>query len=309
MTTESTSLSTCVSTLRITTLRIITLGSTHVWVGQLETPLEANFHSEPARGLFFYLLSHPEGRSKTEIFEELWGEDESPSVNNRFRVTLHRIRAALGGTDTLTEQYGRYQLSQKVMACSDLYQFYQHLGRADHAHQTGAEGNKTRLLELQKAIKIYLGDFLLGIDADWVAQTREEHKTAYVRALLELSLLYCEHGECASTVGALARALRADPYIGENYHQKLMTCLSVVEDKYASIEHYRRFIHFLRSELQDTPMRETVALAERIKGGEAICKRKLEPFVALEEHMTDNCPFTPDGRCNNPFSELQMQMM
>ncbi len=293
------------------TLHINTLGKTHVWVDQLE----ANFHSEPAKGLFFYLLSHPEGRSKAEIFEELWNENESPSVNNRFRVTLHRIRAALGSTDTLTEQYGRYQLSQEVMACSDLYQFYQHLGCADRVDRATPLGNKTRLLELQKAIRLYTGDYLLGIDADWVAQTREEHKTAYVRALLELSLLYCEHGQCASTVGALARALRADPYIGENYHQKLMTCLSVVEDKYAAIEHYRRFIHFLRSELQDTPMNETVALAERIKGGEAICKRKLEPFVALEEHMTDNCPFTPDGRCNNPFSQLvpselvQMHMM
>ena len=79
-----------------------------------------------------------------------------------------------------------------------------------------------------------------------------------------------------------------------------MTCLSVVEGKYAAIEHYRRFLGFLREELEDTPMSETRDLAERIKGGESICNRKL----GIDTHLTLNCPLTSDGSCPGVFGEL-----
>ncbi|GEM45536.1 AfsR/SARP family transcriptional regulator [Deinococcus cellulosilyticus] len=275
------------------TLKIRTLGQVHVQLGDQE----AQFHSEPARALLFYLLSFVEGRSKSEILHDLWDEEESPAVNNRFRVTLHRIRTALGVSDGVHEQYGRYQISREVLQSSDLFHFYTHLSQAEHL--TG----QPRLKELQKALSYYTGNYLEGMDQEWVQQAREEHRTAYVRALLELSMLYCTEGQCEDTVHALFRALKADPFIGENYHQKLMTCLSVVEDRYAAIEHYRRFIHFLKNELQDTPMKDTVSLAQRIKDGEAICKRKHEGD-AQEASMTSNCPFTPSGQCPEFFLDL-----
>lgn len=275
------------------TLKIRTLGQIQV---QLDGQ-EAQFHSEPARALLFYLLSFVEGRSKAEILHDLWDEEESPQVNNRFRVTLHRIRTALGAPDGIKEQYGRYQISREVLQSSDLYHFYVHLSQAEHC------SGKERLQELQKALSFYTGNYLDGMDHEWVQQAREEHKTAYVRALLELSMLYCHEGQCEDTVHALFRALKSDPFIGENYHQKLMTCLSVVEDRYSAIEHYRRFIHFLKNELEDTPMQDTVALAQRIKDGEAICKRKHEDAPS-ESEMTHNCPFTPTGQCPEFFMDL-----
>ncbi|GGJ28501.1 AfsR/SARP family transcriptional regulator [Deinococcus roseus] len=282
----------------MTHLSIRTLGQAHIKMGDQQ----AQFHSEPARELFFYLLSFVEGRSKTEILRDLWGEEESPTVNNRFRVTLHRVRNALGTPDSIQEQYGRYRVSHEVLSQSDLYQFYIHLQLSEH--HTGRE----RLKILQQALSCYNGNYLEGFQQDWVFQAREEHKTAYVRALLELSMLYCTEGQCEATVHALFRALKSDPFIGENYHQKLMTCLSVVEDRYAAIEHYRRFLHFLKNELQDTPMRDTVQLAERIKDGEAICKRLQNPGDT-EPGMTDRCPFTSSGDCPGilqaePFADL-----
>ena len=41
--------------------------------------------------------------------------------------------------------------------------------------------------------------------------------------------------------------------------------------KYAAVEHYRRYASFLRSDLSDTPMNETTALAGRIKNDVSPC--------------------------------------
>jgi two-component SAPR family response regulator len=270
-------------------LAINTLGKSEVLVDGIP----AEWHAQAAQELFFYLLSHVEGCSKEEILEQLWGLEPDPSSNNRFRVTVHRVRTALGRSDALQEEYGRYRLSSEVLMATDVHQLYLTLEQANHTSEPAV---RQRLY--QHVLNLYHGDYLPGEHADWAREAREEYKSAYVRAALELSLIHCDHGSCDAAVGALVRALKADPFIGENYHQKLMTCLSVVEGKYASIEHYRRFLSFLREELDDTPMGETKDLAERIKAGESICNRR------PDEHLTLNCPLTSDGSCPGVFGEL-----
>ena len=273
------------------TLEVFSLGRAEVRIDGLP----ADWHAQAARELFFYLLSTPEGASKAQVLERLWGLEVNSSASNRFRVTVHRVRAALGRNDAIIENLGRYRLSTGVLEQTDLHRFYSLLERANRATEHAA-----RLAFYQQALSAYSGEYLPSENGDWVLEAREEHKAAYVRASLEVSLLHCDHGSCDAAVGALVRALRADPFIGENYHQKLMTCLSVVEGKYAAIEHYRRFIGFLRSELSDSPMTETRDLAERIKGGESICKREF----GKDAPMTRNCPLTPDGSCPGVFGDL-----
>jgi DNA-binding SARP family transcriptional activator len=273
----------------MSSLTIKTLGRNEVLVDNIP----AEWHAQVAQELFFYLLSHVEGCSKEEILEQLWNLEPDPSSNNRFRVTVHRVRTALGRPDSILEEYGRYRLSNEVLIATDVHQLYLTLEQANH---TSEPLERQRLY--QHVLNLYHGDYLPGEHAEWARAAREEYKSAYVRAALELSLIHCDHGSCDAAVGALARALRADPFIGENYHQKLMTCLSVVEGKYASIEHYRRFLGFLREELDDTPMEETKDLAERIKSGESICNRD------LKNHLTHHCPLTPDGSCPGVFGEL-----
>lgn len=56
-----------------------------------------------------------------------------------------------------------------------------------------------------------------------------------------------------------------------------MACLSMTRDRFAAIEHYRRYRHFLANEVGDTPMHDTELLAERIKAGERLCEHT--PFM------------------------------
>lgn len=247
-------------------LQVRTLGRVEVLVAGRP----AIWHAHTAEELFFYLLSYPEGKSKAEILESLWGLDPDPAANNRFRVTLFRVRSALQNPAAVQEDHGRYRLSEAILQSSDLYRFYQALAEGQRASCETA-----RLEAYQKAIALYQGDYLPGFANNWVSEAREEHRAAYVQALLDVALIYQDHSDWGKAAWYIQQALKKDPYLGENYHQRLMWCLAAAGDRYGAIEHYRRFVKFLREELGDTPMPETQALAEHIKRSQPLEQRSL----------------------------------
>ena len=267
-------------------LSIRTLGHAEVNLGG--QPVQ--WRAESARTLFFYLLTFPGGKSRTEIINALWDAEPDALLSNRFRVVVHRARAALGAKDRLLEEHNRYRLSAEVLSASDIQAFSAEL------EQTKLDPlPATKTLALEHLLNTYQGDYLPLETAEWAQQGREEHRAVYVQAQVELSQLQCEAGACASSVESLAQAVRADPYMGENHHQRLMSCLSMVEDRYAATEHFRRFVSFLHREVNDSPMPETLELAERIKGGEHICQRQVHD---AEPPGTHHCPFSADQTCH-----------
>ncbi|WP_084542139.1 AfsR/SARP family transcriptional regulator [Calidithermus chliarophilus] len=260
-------------------LQVRTLGEAEVWLEG--RPVQ--WRADSARLLFFYLLAHPEGRSREQILEALWDAAPDAGANNRFRVTVHRIRVALGWPGAVLEEHGRYRLAPEVLRASDVGAFYQALERAGRA-----EAPQARLRGYQRALELYRGEFLPQEGAEWAGETREQVRAAYVQAELALSRLFCGLHQCPASVAALARALHADPYLGEDQHQRLMGCLNAVEGKYAAIEHYRRFLHFLREELGDSPMPETLELAEHLKRDEAVYWPGPEPGTRVGTDF--DCP-------------------
>jgi two-component SAPR family response regulator len=277
-------------------LKILTLGQGEVLVhGQ-----PAKWHSDSARALFFYLLSHPDGKSREEIIDAIWNSSPSAAINNRFRVTMCRLRNALGWRESIAESHSRYQLDPAVLEASDSHEFYVLIDQAQHERNWAL-----RLEGYEQAFVLYVGDYLPFETSTWVLKIRNEHNAAFARAKIAVSLLHCNQGLCQSSVGVLVSALDHDPFLGENHHQKLMSCLSVVEGKFAAIEHYRRFLAFLNSDIKDTPMPETVVLAARIKGGERICLRALHQAnlpIKLQN------PFVPDFHIQ-PLPMLEQRVL
>ncbi|WP_181391996.1 AfsR/SARP family transcriptional regulator [Deinococcus irradiatisoli] len=257
-----------------------------------------HWESGAARDVLHYLLCFPAGRRREELLSDLWNTDDERGGKNRFRVTLHRLRAALARPDAVIEDDGRYALHPEVLGASDVGRFYSALSRFERAGDP-----QQRRAALEQATGLYRGDFLSGQTAGWVNEAREEHQAAYVRANLELSLLRCDARECQASAQSLASALHTDPFVGENYHQRLMACVSRVEGKYAATEHYRRFAAFLSEQLGDTPMPETVDLAQRIKCGEAPCFLETAPHQGLAQPVAGLCPLLPGSRCSQALSE------
>ncbi|THF69177.1 response regulator receiver protein [Deinococcus sp. Arct2-2] len=249
-----------------------------------------------ARNLLFFLLSFPEGRGRHDIALALWPDDDeaSPVVSARFRVALHRLRAALGDIGSVIGERERYRLSPEVLAASDVHT----LSAAEHV-----QGAEPRQAALQQAVMAYRGEYLPDHRAEWAITAREQHKATYVRAALERAMQHCVASQCGLAIGHLAQALSTDPLIGENYHQDLMTCLANVESHYSAVEHYRRFIKFLRDDLSDTPMLETVTLAERLKAGDLICPHKIGTHAPCTKHLIPKLGSEADGAEIRPETE------
>lgn len=224
----------------------------------------------PARSaeeLLWYLHAHPQGRYRHDILAQLWDLEDTPAAANRFRVALHRLRSTLGRPDAVVEERGRYTLHADLQAASDTYALH----RALDASRNMTEPRQQEEL-LRQALASADGEYLPHLQGEWVEAARSQHRSAVVEGHLALSLLHCAARECPLAALSLVRAAETDPLIGEDHHQRLMVCLTMTRDKYAAIEHYRRYRHFLAEEVGDTPMQDTVDLAERLKADARPCE-------------------------------------
>ncbi|GGJ52875.1 AfsR/SARP family transcriptional regulator [Deinococcus roseus] len=237
-------------------LEVQTLGITRVLVNGNEP----QWHAQGAREVFFYLLSHPAGRTRDQVVREVWNVEPGTLINTRFRVTVFRIRQALHAQDSVLEEHGVYHLNDLIVQVSDVQRFRAGLKDVRHHTDPGLQ-----MQGLKDTLEHYQGLYLCELSSDWVLGIRADLQAKQARALLHLARLLCERLECKSSIAARQQALHADPYLGEHHHQDLMRCMSQMYSKFDAIEHYRRFVLLLKMEVQDTPMPETVQLAEDIK--------------------------------------------
>ncbi|MDO4245615.1 MAG: BTAD domain-containing putative transcriptional regulator [Deinococcus sp.] len=238
-------------------------------LGQADVLLDGQSVVWPARSaeeLMWFLHAHPEGKYRHDIVAQLWELEDTPAAANRFRVALHRLRTALGRPDAVVEQAGRYLLHPEVVATSDTYALHRALREAQQVDSPHAREEL-----LRQALASAEGEYLPHLQGEWVEAARQQHRSVIVAGYLTLAELHCAARECPLAAQALVRAAGHDPLIGEDHHQRLMACLSMTRDKYAAIEHYRRYRYFLANEVGDTPMPDTEELAERIKAGEKLC--------------------------------------
>lgn len=254
-------------------LRITSLGTGTVKL----SGREVSWPSTASRNLFFLLLSGAQGYSRSEIIQRLALHSEADEGHNHFKVTLYRLRRALGDPEAVVEQDHRLRLAARYHERSDLF-LYREALRAGKQAGTRAE----RLRHYTHALSLYAGDFLPENPAEWAEEVRASLHTAHVRTLLEVTFLHCDGLECHAAVRHLAGALNMDPLLGENYQQNLITCLCLTKDSHSAVTHYRRYLRFIQHEIGDSPMPETVDLVERIKNG--------QPYPARHIGSSLPCP-------------------
>jgi two-component SAPR family response regulator len=137
----------------------------------------------------------------------LWGLDPNPAAN---RVTLHRVRTALGYPEAILEDHHSYRLAPEVLEASDLYDFYRDIAEARRA---GSQGE--RLKAYRRANRSYSGDYLPQLATNRVGQAHEEQRAAYVRVLLEVALVHLGQRDWHPAADFLRRAVYTDPKAGE----------------------------------------------------------------------------------------------
>jgi two-component SAPR family response regulator len=156
-----------------------------------------DWDSLKALELMFYLLEHRSGVTTYEVAEALWPGKSEAKASSSFHTTLYRLRKVMGG-ELVESANRRYYLRKGFRIEYDVDQ-YRELAQRARDSGTGEA--------LERAVRAYGGNFLLGFDSSWVEDIRQGLHTE------QLSLLQ----------GAAERALERADLEAATRHFQAMT--------------------------------------------------------------------------------------
>ncbi len=181
-----------------TLLEVRALGSGHVFLNG--KPL-ANWDGELPRNLFFYFIDRGMA-TRPQIFESFWPDLPVHEATNVFHVTKRKINEILG-MDLTQYSGGFYRIAPEIDLVYDVSLF------KDLMQRSAVETKFAAQDLLARAIWLYKGDFLIGIDSQtnpWVQSRRHELSQLYGESLFAQGKLTEQAGDIPTALGLFIRA-------------------------------------------------------------------------------------------------------
>jgi len=174
-----------------------------------------------AKALLAWYLCRPEGASAEQAVDALWPDTPPEAVLRQFWRALGDLRAGLRGpggeTPEVLEKSGeRYRPAPGEIAC-DLWELQAALGAAARA-----EDDEAARQALCRAVEVYRGDLLDGMEDPWVEPVRQDLHRRALDAHLRLAELEEAASRPDAAVATLEQAIELDGYAEEPY-RRLMT--------------------------------------------------------------------------------------
>jgi len=246
-------------------LRVTTLGPVEVAVDGVALDPDS-FGSRKARELLFLLLCRPDGCTREQVGLAFWPDASPADVKNRFHVTLHRLRKALGHPEWIRTVEDRYSIKPEVRVEFDAARFEREVVAALRAMRAPGAAAPERL---GATLALYRGDFLEQEGAgDWHLEIRDRLRRLCVDGHLAQGDLLM-HAERFAEAAAAYRALLARDPLHEPAYRRLMECCARIGQRTEALRQYDRLALLLRDELDAAPDAETTALYERLQQGAA----------------------------------------
>ncbi len=242
---------------------------------------ELNFRSERERALLAYLAVEADGSHRRDAIATLfWPDTDEKQSRNNLRVTLHRLRQALGSVNGGTEllQVSRNEL--QFVPDDDVFVDFRALtaviektNKHDHTRRHHCA---VCIEELEGIVPYYRGEFLKGFSlkdselfAEWVRTRQQRLHSQILHALHDLAAFHLENGNFSQARHFANRQLELEPW-REEAHRQLMAILASSGERTAALNQYEICCTLLEKELGIDPSEETVALYEQIRRGESL---------------------------------------
>ncbi|QSX77001.1 AfsR/SARP family transcriptional regulator [Agrilutibacter solisilvae] len=117
--------------------------------------------------------------------------------------------------------------------------------------------------QLRDGVALYKSDILLDLTDDWALRQREKHRRHYLNALGRLMQLATIRREYALGIG-YAQAILDSDALREDVHRDLMQLFVLNGQRAQALRQFEHCRELLRRELAIQPMRETLAVYQRI---------------------------------------------
>jgi DNA-binding SARP family transcriptional activator len=223
--------------------------------------IDAGLPGRQGRLLFTYLVINRHRQiSRDELAESLWRESDPATVDTRLNPLLSKLRRVFG-TDAVP---GRSTLRLCLPEASvDLESAVEAIHRAESAvaHQEWRRAWGPTLVALFVAER----DFLLGEDAPWINEIRDQLTLLRLRALecYAATELGIAGAELEGAVRASRKLITLAP-LRESGHRYLMQALAAQGNLAESLHVYGQLCECLRDQLGVAPGPATRELYERL---------------------------------------------
>jgi predicted ATPase/DNA-binding SARP family transcriptional activator len=241
-------------------LRVLALGPLEIHCDGTLLTADLWRYAKP-RELLLHLLAHPDGRTREKIGLDFWPDSSTAQVKNSFHVTMHHLRKALGHSDWVVLDDGRYRINAAFDVDFDAARFERQASDALRKLRAGEEAAD----ELRSALAIYRGDFLEDQAAgDWHLEVRGYLARLYIDGLAALGDLLMQAGQYPDAANAYQQILRREEF-HEEAHRRFITCLARSGERVRALRHYEQFVALLRDELGAEPDDETTRLYTQLR--------------------------------------------
>ncbi|WP_052401108.1 response regulator [Oceanobacillus jeddahense] len=145
-----------------------------------ESPLEVKWRTSKAKELFFYFLqNHRNIIRKEDLIDFMWAHLSWEKANSQLYSTVYQIRKVI-------QQMG---IPMKIVSREETYEItlgeevdIQSIGWKQEAWKT-LEENHVSESACIKLLEAYQGDYLQGIEADWILEERKEIREIWLQII------------------------------------------------------------------------------------------------------------------------------
>jgi WD40 repeat protein/serine/threonine protein kinase/two-component SAPR family response regulator len=243
------------------------------------------FQTRKVQALLIYLAAEPAKHPRESLMDLMWPGMPNRSARHNLRQVLYYLRAAIpelqsnqdGRQDTvpfLLTNRQTIQLNPQASVTVDVAQFESLVNGVQAHEHLNVLTCETCLTNLEKAVDIYQGDFLIDyyLDdsnafEDWAQVTRDAYRRKVLDALELLTAAATRQGDYPKAQALAKRQLEIDD-LRENAYRQLMEALALSGHREEALAVYEDCRRILAEELSMEPANRTTEMARKIQSGD-----------------------------------------
>ncbi|MCA9905620.1 MAG: bacterial transcriptional activator domain-containing protein [Anaerolineae bacterium] len=206
------------------------------------------------RALFFYFVDRGM-TTRSEIFDAFWPNMQVREATNVFHVTKRKISEVLGIDLTLFSS-GFYHLAPNLELYYDVRLFNNLVQDSEVAEADEA------MTMLRKALGLYRGSFVSGLDSPWAKLRREQTAQAFGDALVAQARLLEAQDNNGEALVLYSRAANLQPP-RDDAMERVFELAQALDRHNDALTIYHNFERYLREHLKIAPVVPLQQLAER----------------------------------------------
>jgi ATP/maltotriose-dependent transcriptional regulator MalT/DNA-binding SARP family transcriptional activator len=222
---------------------------------------DADWRSNRAKEIFFYLLTYRGGRTKEQITAALWPDLSPARGTSNLHINLFRARRALYPGIFIFED-GCYKINPNLHIWFDVAEFENLLAVAEATTSPITD----RASALERALELCGGTFLEELYSEWIEDRRRELENKYLRVLSLLADYYASRGNYSRAVALLEKFIAIDPYEEDAYCRIIRWHLAE-RNRSLALRTYKQYVELAADENKSESSYEIRRLYQRIVAG------------------------------------------